>query len=332
MTLARCRPTLFAVVLGLCGPLAQGQMLQDPAWDSLYSAERHADLQRAATQHLATQPDGAQAVLGLALAALAQDESAPRQAALSHAESCVQRQPQSAPCHYALGVVLGVQAMSEGMWKAARSAGSVRKALGAAQGLAPAWYAARSALMQFYLVAPGFMGGDAASAAELARTASTSQQRRALLARIALDARQYDSVLQELSVLPADLPSDLAADVRAWTLQAAFGLLQAGLPDKARVALERLQSEYPAHAGPTYALGRLRAELGDQEEALKLYRQAAGLPGAERWPVAYRMGIAYQKLGRHGDAVAALQRFVAAGKGQKASLDDARKRLEQLRG
>jgi tetratricopeptide (TPR) repeat protein len=332
MTLARYRLGLVAFVLSLCCQVAQSQMLQDPAWDTLYRSERNALLQRAATEHLARQPDAAQAVLGLALAALAQDEAAPRLEALRHAEGCVQRQPQSAPCHYALGVVLGVQAISEGMWKAARSAGSVRQALGAAQGLAPAWYAARSALVEFYLVAPGFMGGDAARAAELARTAPTSEQGRALEARIALNARQHDIALQHLSVLPAALPSDLAADVRAWTLQAAFGLLQAGQPDRARPALERLQREYPALTGPTYALGRLRAELGEQEEALKLYRQAAELQGAEHWPVAYRMGIAYQTLGRNGDASAALQRFVATGKGQKASLDDARKRLQQLRG
>ena len=67
-------------------------------------------------------------------------------------------------------------------------------------------------------------------------------------------------------------------------------------------------------------------------EALRLYESALALKGASDWPIGYRQGIALQQLGRHDEAKAVLSRFVAAGKGQKASLDDARKRLAQLGG
>jgi len=46
--------------------------------------------------------------------------------------------------------------------------------------------------------------------------------------------------------------------------------------------------------------------------------------------LAWRVGISLQELGRTDAARASFQRFVAAGKGQKASLDDAKKRLAQL--
>ena len=49
-----------------------------------------------------------------------------------------------------------------------------------------------------------------------------------------------------------------------------------------------------------------------------------------RW--AYRTGIALQNLGRGEEAKAAFARCVSAGKAQKSSLEDARKRLEQLGG
>lgn len=331
MTRSRHHLAVLAAVSCLCSGQAGAQMLEDPVMQALYAAERHGELQRVAGQHLAAQADNAQAVLGLALAALAREDAAARQEVLRRAQDCTVRQPRAAPCHYALGVVLGVQAMSEGMFKAARSAGTVQKALVSAHGLEPAWYPARSALVEFYILAPGFMGGDPTRAAELARGAPTPEQTRALQARIAMSERRFDVALQGLSALPGGLPSDVAEDVRSWTVLSSLGLINAGQADQAQAALERLQREYPRHAGPAYALGRVRAEQSAHDQALKLYGLAAGLLGADNWPIAYRLGIAYQQLGRNDAAQAELQRFVAARKGQKAALEDARKRLDQLR-
>ncbi|MFN5157411.1 MAG: hypothetical protein ACK5IH_14345, partial [Betaproteobacteria bacterium] len=56
------------------------------------------------------------------------------------------------------------------------------------------------------------------------------------------------------------------------------------------------------------------------------------LRGASQWPIDYRLGIAQQQLGQREAARASLQRFVDAGRGQKASLEDARKRLTELGG
>ena len=74
----------------------------------------------------------------------------------------------------------------------------------------------------------------------------------------------------------------------------------------------------------------MKGEQGDWAEALRLYELAAGLKGAAEWPVGYRIGIAQQQLKRNDAAKASFTRFIAAGKGQKSSLEDARKRLEQL--
>ena len=150
----------LALCLGLCFavPAAHAQMFKDSALERLHLAGKSAELQRLATQRLAAQADDVQAVLALAVTALAGSDAGARQAALARAEGCVQRLPQAAPCHYALGTVLGVQAMSEGMLKAARSAGTIRTALAQAQTLAPTWDPACSALVEFYLMAPGMMG------------------------------------------------------------------------------------------------------------------------------------------------------------------------------
>ena len=307
-----------------------GQMFTDSALQALYQAERHEELLRSAQQRLASQPDDAQAVLAVAMAALSRDDAGARRQALQLAEACVEKQPKAAPCHYAQGVVLGVQAMSEGMLKAARSAGTVRTALATAHELEPAWYPARRSLVEFYLLAPGMMGGSSAKAGELARAAPAPEQVRALQARIALNERRFDEALKLLSALPARLPPALAEDVRQWAVQSALGLTNNGQAAAAQVALEKLVREHPEHAGPVYAMARVRAEAGAHEAALQLYEQAAKLRGADEMPLAWRVGISLQQLGRTDAAKASLQRFVAAGKGQKSSLEDARKRLAQL--
>ena len=125
----------------ICGPglapVAQAQMFKDGPLQAVHQQGSPAELQRLATDRLKAQPADSQAVLALALAALQGNDAVARRAAISQAQSCVQQQPQTAACHYALGVVLGVQAMSEGMLKAARSAGAVKTALTQAQVLEP---------------------------------------------------------------------------------------------------------------------------------------------------------------------------------------------------
>ena len=318
------------LVAAQAGGTPPGQMFKDAAWQQLYQDDRAADLLRAAQQRLQAQPEDPQAVLALGLLALQGTDSAARQTALQKAEACIEKQPAAAPCHYVLGTVLGVQAMSEGMMKAARSAGTVRTALGKAQELEPAWYPARSALAEFYLLAPGIMGGSTAKAQELARSAPSPEQARLLEARIHMNDRKFEAALKTLVELPATLPPSLQEDARQWALQASLGLINAGNAATAQPTLERLAREQPGEAGPTYALGRALAEQGGHDTALKLYEQSARLKGAERLPLAWRVGIAQQALGRVEEAKASFQRFVAAGKGQKSALEDARKRLAQL--
>lgn len=320
-----------AAVLLLASALAGAQTIKDPSLESLYVAERPAELQRAALQRLAAQPDDPQAVLALALAALsAGDDAAARRQALDRARGCTERQPRAAPCQYALGVVLGLQSMADGMMAMARNASSVKAALTAAHELDTAWYPARSALLEFHAVAPGIMGGSSSQAAELARGAPRPEQVSALQGRLAMQDKRFDVALKAFLALPATLEHALAADVRGWGTQAALGLVNAGQAAQAQPWFERQMKEHPGQAAGPYGLARVRGEQGDWAEALRLYELSLGLKGAGDWPIVYRQGIALQQLGRADEAKAAFSRFIAAGKGQKASLEDARKRLAQL--
>jgi tetratricopeptide (TPR) repeat protein len=311
---------------------AAAQTFKDPGLEALYATDRTDELRRVAAQRVAAQADDAQAVLALALTALDGDDADARRHAIARAEACTGRQARAAPCQYALGVVLGIQAMTEGLFKAARSAGTVRDALAAAHQLEPAWWPARSALMEFYLMAPGMMGGSSSKAAELGRSAPSPEQARVIEARIAMNDRRFDAALHTLMALPAALEPSLAADVRGWGTQAALGLVNEGRAALAQPWFERLMRERPGRSDGAYGLARVRAEAGDHATAVRLYEQAQGLKGAQAWPIGYRLGQSLQQLGRLDDARAAYRRFLATGKGPKRALEDAQQRLEQLGG
>jgi hypothetical protein len=334
----RTANALASAALWLSAALAPAgaQTLKDPALETLYAADRPEALQRAATQRLASDAEDAQAVLAMALAAMQMGEGSARAQALAKAlalaQECAEKQTRSSACHYAYGVILGVQAMSEGLLKAARSVGTVKQALLVAHEAEPAWYPARSALLEFYLVVPAFMGGSVSKATELARSAPKPEQAQALQARVLTQDKQLDAAVSAFAALPTLTDPALAADVLGWAEQAALGLVNAGQPAKAQPLFERLLRDHPGHAAGAYGMARVRGQLGDWAGALRWYERAAALKGAHEKPLAYRMGIAYQELGQTDKAKAALGAFVAAGKGQKASLDDARKRLAQLGG
>ena len=323
---------LAAAALLLAAAAAPAQVFKDPALQALLTAERLSDLETTSSQRLATNPDDAQAVLGLAMAAMASNDGPRREATIRRAETCIKLNPQAAECHYALGTVLGVHAMGQGMVKMASSVGTVKAALQESLRLAPTWYPARSAVVEFYLQAPGLIGGSTAKAAEAARAAAKPEQARALEARVALEDERFDGALAGLYSVQPGADSALADDVQQWTARAGFGLLGKGEAAKAKSVFERLLREQPTQAVAAYGLGRSQLELGATAEATRLFEQAAKLKGAAQLPIDYRLGLALQAQGQTEPARAAYARFVAAGRGQGKSLDDARKRLAQLGG
>lgn len=325
---------LLAAALVLAAAPAAAQTFQEPVLETLYLADNPLELQRVATQRLASQPQDVQALLALALAlsTLERGDAPARQVVIGRAEACMQQLPQAAPCHYAFGVVMGMHAMSEGHFKALRSAGAVRAALEQALTLEPAWYPARSAVVEFHALAPALLGGSTAKALAVARAAPTSEQARVLEARVALGERQFEVALDALTGLLSAPDTAVARDALEWGAQAGLGLINAGQAAKAQAFFTRVLREQPGQAIGGYGLARVRGELGAPAEALALYQRAAALAGAARWPMDYRIGMMQQQLGRLDDAKASYTRFLATGSGQKSAQSDAKKRLGQLGG
>jgi len=329
----RAAATLAGLALAIIATApATAQVFKDPALNALYEAERFSDLDQLAQKRAATRADDAQAVLGIAFAAMIGNDGGKREAAIRRAEACLQAAPLAAPCHYALGSVLGIHALHKGMLKALGSVGRVKDALSKAVELEPAWYTARSALVQLYLSLPGMAGGGATRATEVARGAPRPEQARLLEARVAIKQDRFDAALTLLDEVKPGADSAVADDLQQLRVGAGIGLLGEGKRQQARQVFERLMQEHPTQAAGPYGLARVETEAGAYAEAVALLQRADRLKGADRLAIDYRLGIAEQQQGHTDAARAALQRYLAQGLGSRNSMDDAKKRLAQLGG
>ena len=89
-------------------------------------------------------------------------------AAVDLLEKAVAQSPNSAAAHYYLGGAYGTKAQKANMFSAAMLAGNAKDQFEKAVALDPNYVDARFALVEFYAIAPGFMGGDFDKALEQA--------------------------------------------------------------------------------------------------------------------------------------------------------------------
>ncbi len=123
------RAGLLSLLLAGAAGAAAAQPFQDPAFNALYAADKLGELDQLAQQRLAQRADDDQAVLAAALVALTSGDAKQRDTVIRQAEACLQAKPAAATCHYALGSVLGVQSMAQGMLKIIGNVGRVKHAL-----------------------------------------------------------------------------------------------------------------------------------------------------------------------------------------------------------
>jgi tetratricopeptide (TPR) repeat protein len=331
MPLTTSAHRLLIVGLLLGSSLAQAQLFRDPTWQGWLDGGRTSELERAAQERLKAQPADPQASLALALAAL--DEGSPErlESSIPLLQACVERQAQ-ALCHYGLGRVYGQQAMSASLFRLPGLASKTKEQLLKAVESDPMLYDARSALLQFYLMAPGMAGGSVPKAKELAAQAEARQPEHARLLRSLIASHDGDlaAAERELAAVRPGEDRALQRELRGAWMQLGAAYIEAKNWVKARSAFETVQREHPGFAGGPYGLGRVALEQGQNDEALKALERARGLELAERFPIDHRIGIALMNKGDKAAAKAALERFVTSKRANPRNLEDARKRLAQL--
>ncbi len=324
-------PRLLPLALALLAGVAQADLLQDPQWQAWLDAGRTAELSRAAQAQMKARPDDDQAAVALALVAVDDNDAARLEAAVAPLQACADKRPQAA-CSYALGRVYGQQAMSASVFKMPGLASKTKDQFVKAVQLDPQLYEARSALAQFYLIAPGFAGGSEAKARELASEVQARQPEQARLLRFLVAAQDKDwaGAERELQAVKPGDDRTLQRELRnGWMRLGAEFIEQKSLP-QARSVFERVQREHPQHAAGPYGLARVALDGHQPDEALRLLERCRTLEGADRYPLDYRTGQALQAKGDKAAARAALERVLQNKRSSPRVVEDAKKRLAEL--
>lgn len=186
--------------------------------------------------------------------------------------------------------------------------------------------------MQFYLVAPGLIGGSVSKAAEVARVAAARlpEYAKLLQAQVALQRKDLAEAERLLATVAVGVDEELGDDLAGAWVQVGIVHVSEQQPAKARPVFERLIKVRPQYAIGDYGLARAHSDIGAWDSAIALLERCATLEGADRLPVDYRLGIALQSKGDRDKARSALARYVAAGRGNPKFLDDAKKRFVDL--
>lgn len=249
--------------------------------------------------------------------------------AIEAAEAWTEAEPGSADAWYMLGRTSGNKATRVNMFSAAGLAGDSREAYEKAIELDPGHVRARYDLIQFYMMAPGFMGGGEDKAQEMAAALEQVDAAWGHMGRAYIAMRGKDN-----EAAAGHYQAALAVDpVQPQALNALISLLIAGerLDDARAVAAKALAHD-PDNAIGHYQMGRYSAVTGkDLDTGLDHMERFLALPekpanmstAAAHW----RRGQILEKLGRKDEAVAEIAKAVA----MDARLEEASADLKRLK-
>ena len=188
-------------------------------------------------------------------------------AAATLLERAVDQTPQNAEAHYLLGIAYGEQAEKASVFRQPALARKTRDEFERAVALDPGHLDARFSLVQYYIDAPGFLGGGEEKARDQANAiaARNAGYGHRAVAFIDTHEKQYAAALAELDEALRIDPNDMDALFELGHVAALSGLeLQRG-----EAALERYIAHKPGRDDPPPSeandwLQKIRAREGKQ--------------------------------------------------------------------
>jgi tetratricopeptide (TPR) repeat protein len=262
----------------------------------LFEARRLAEAKTALEEAVRENGGDARAASYLGRALLADGEI---DRAVAWMEKSVALDEASADYHLWLGRAYGSQAIRASVLKQPAIARKVKKEFERASDLDPDNLEARFGLVEYFLRAPGILGGSLKKAEEQAREI---RKRDALeghraVGRIDEHRKDFDEALREYGRAAAEFPG--RAEPSYW-----MGALHARNRDYARAfaVYDKLLEKDPEQMAACYQIGRLAVLSGQRlergEECLKLYLQLDPKPDEPTLASAhYRLGLLYEKKG-----------------------------------
>ena len=270
---------------------AEAAVLKDTELQALLDAGRADDLEKLAAQRVKADPDDAQAVAALALAQLDLVDGAVLKQNIQRLEQCVQRAPDEGACHYALALALVMQARGGSKFKALGSLGRVSELAQRAMTLLPDAPEPRSALQQYYLALPSFVGGGESKARALEQEVKDPAQLGLMRARVAASRKDWPAMEKALRAVRTQRPELLLEQRVLWS-DYGRNLFFGDQKERAVPWFEELLKSQPHQAMGAYGLGRAYDALGQYDKAVAAFERARTLQGAEQLGLDRRLGSA----------------------------------------
>lgn len=308
---------------------ASAAVFKDAELQSLLDAGRADDLEKLAGRRLEAKPEDGQAAAALTLAQLDLADPAVLRRNTQRLEQCLQRTPDDGACHYALALALVMQARGGSKFKALGSLGRVSELAQRAMTLLPGASEPRSALQQYYLALPSFVGGGESKARALEQGVEDQAQLHLMRARVAASRKDWPGMEKELRAVRTQRP-ELLLELRVLWSDYGRQLMFGEQREKAVPWFEELVKSQPTQAMGAYGLGRAYDALGQYDKAVASFERARGLQGAEQLGLDRRLGSALQAKGDMAQARTVLQRCIDNRRASTGDAEDCRKRLASL--
>ena len=230
-------------------------------------------------------------------------------------ERAVAADPQNGTYHLWLGNAVGQQAISASTIRQPFMARRVKSEFERAVALDPELLDARDGLIQFYLMAPGLMGGSDAKAREQQREIAKRSVARGHLAAATVSWAGKDTAGTERAIRAAVAaePDSARTVITLAQRQAGWGRVAAAF-----ASLDGFLARHPRDIAVRFQVGRLAANSGQQLGRGEIVlRELLGEPEWEstnlrpsRAAVHYRLGMVLEKSGKKSDAKASYERAV----------------------
>lgn len=328
MRVAAATAAVIAMMISVSLP-AQAAIFKDSALQTLLDNGQADELEKLSAQRVKADPDDGQALAALTLSQLDLADPAPLRQNIQRLEQCLQRQPQEVSCQYALALALVMQVRGGNKLKALGSLNKVSDLMQKAMAQLPDAPEPRSALQQYYLALPSFIGGGESKARALEQGVQDQDQLRLMRARVAASRKDWAAMERELRAVRTQRP-ELQLEQRLLWGDLGRELMYQHQHAKAQAWFEEIIKQQPRQAMPLYGLGRVFDAAGQYDKAVETFERARSLRGAEQMALDHRMGIALQNKGDKAGARAAFERYLGNRRASANNVEDSRKRLAEL--
>lgn len=231
-------------------------------------------------------------------------------------ERAVAADPKNGTYHLWLGNAVGQQTTTASTVRQPFMARRVKAEFERAVALDPELLDARDGLVQFYLMAPGFMGGSEAKAREQQREIAKRNAFRGYLAAATVAWAGKDTLGTERAMRAAiaAAPDSARTVITLAQRQAGWGRISAAFG-----TLDEWLARYPRDIAVRFQIGRLAAVSGQQlDRGETLLRDLIAEPEWEstnlrpsKAAVHYRLGMVLEKSGKKPDARASYERALS---------------------